>query len=107
MSKLNSNLLTALKLHHQLKKVLTLIQLPKYSIFAYGCSPRVYRGIDDLHKTLYALLLSLHDFLGEYPHQNNESLKAVQRMKPFWKGRERIVTTGLNMMLSSMVLFQL
>jgi len=28
----------------------------RYNIFAYGCSPTVYRAIDDAHKASYALL---------------------------------------------------
>jgi hypothetical protein len=58
----------------------------RYNIFAYGCSPTVYRGIDDLHKAKYALLLSSRDFLGEHPRHNGQSIAAVRRMKPFWSG---------------------
>ena len=58
----------------------------RYNVFAYGCSPTVYRGIDAAHKASYALLLSSRDFLGEHPRKNAETLKAVRRMKPFWNG---------------------
>jgi hypothetical protein len=58
----------------------------RYNIFAYGCSPTVYRGIDDVHKAKYALLLSSRDFLGEHPRHNERSIAAVRRMKPFWSG---------------------
>ncbi|KAF5373422.1 hypothetical protein D9615_009451 [Tricholomella constricta] len=61
---------------------------PRYHIFAYGCSPTVYRGIDAAHKDKYAQLLKSRDFLGEHPRQNSQTLKAVQRMKPFWNGGE-------------------
>jgi len=60
----------------------------RYNIFAYGCSPTVYRGIDAGHKASYALLLSSCDFLGEHPRKDEQSLKAVRRMKPFWNGGE-------------------
>jgi len=58
----------------------------RYNIFAYGCSPTVYRGIDNAHKASYALLLSSRDFLGEHPRKDAQTLKAVRRMKPFWNG---------------------
>ena len=58
----------------------------RYNIFAYGCSPTVYRGIDVAHKASYALLLSSRDFLGEHPRKDADTLKAVRRMKPFWNG---------------------
>ena len=58
----------------------------RYNVFAYGCSPTVYRGIDAAHKASYALLLSSRDFLGEHPRKDEQSVKAVRRMKPFWSG---------------------
>ena len=58
----------------------------RYNVFAYGCSPTVYRGIDVAHKASYALLLSSRDFLGEHPRKDAQTLKAVRRMKPFWNG---------------------
>ena len=58
----------------------------RYNIFAYGCSPTVYRGIDVAHKASYALLLSSRDFLGEHPRKDAQTLEAVRRMKPFWNG---------------------
>lgn len=58
----------------------------RYQIFAYGCSPSVYRGIDEPRKASYALLLSSRDFLGEHPRQDVKTLQAVRRMKPFWSG---------------------
>jgi hypothetical protein len=58
----------------------------RYNIFAYGCSPTIYRGIDEVDKSKYALLLSSRDFLGEHPRNNEQSLMAVRMMKPFWSG---------------------
>jgi hypothetical protein len=58
----------------------------RYNIFAKGCSPTVYRGIDAAHKDSYALLLISRDFLGEHPRKDPQTLKAVRRMKPFWSG---------------------
>jgi hypothetical protein len=60
----------------------------RYNIFAYGCSPTVYRGIDVSQKTSYALFLGSRNFLGEHPRQNLKTLKAVRRMKPFWNRGE-------------------
>ena len=59
---------------------------PRYNVFAYGCSPTVYRGIDVAHTSSYALLLSSRDFLSEHPRKDVQTLKAVRRMKPFWNG---------------------
>jgi hypothetical protein len=59
---------------------------PRYNIFAYGCSPTVYRGIDAEQKSMYTLLLCSRDFLGEHPRQNPESLSAIRSFKPFWSG---------------------
>jgi len=96
----------ALELHHRLREVQITLTPSKmynphygqrhhpkkgharYNIFAYGCSPTVYRGIDAAHKALYALLLSSRDFLGEHPRKDTQTLKAVRRMKPFWNGGE-------------------
>ena len=60
----------------------------RYHIFAYGCSPTVYRGIDATREASYALLSSSRhgDFLGEHPRKGAQTLKAVHQMKPFWTG---------------------
>ncbi|KAF8903072.1 hypothetical protein CPB84DRAFT_1845911 [Gymnopilus junonius] len=61
----------------------------RYSVFAYGCSPTVYKGITNDHaKNMYAHLLSIRNFLGEHPRKDAKSVKAVRRMKPFWTGGE-------------------
>ena len=39
---------------------------PRYSIFAYGCSPTVYRGILEEQRAGFTLLLRSRDFLGEH-----------------------------------------
>ena len=61
---------------------------PRYNIFAYGCSPAVYRGIDEEQKAGVALLLRSRDFLGEHARQDAASIGAVRNMKPFWTGEE-------------------
>jgi hypothetical protein len=60
----------------------------RYNIFAYGCSPTVYRGVDTAQKDWYSLLLRSRNFLGEHPRKDARTLKAVRRMKPFWVGGE-------------------
>ncbi|KAF8869574.1 hypothetical protein CPB84DRAFT_1818578 [Gymnopilus junonius] len=61
----------------------------RYSVFAYGCSPTVYKGITNDHaRNMYAHLLSIRNFLGEHPRKDAKSVKAVRRMKPFWTGGE-------------------
>ena len=61
---------------------------PRYSIFAYGCSPTVYRGIDEEQRAGVALLLRSRDFLGEHARQDPASIGAVRKMKPIWTGGE-------------------
>lgn len=57
---------------------------PRYSIFAYGCSNTVYKGIRPSQRAIYQFLLASRDFLDEHPRKNPETLHAVRRMKPFW-----------------------
>jgi hypothetical protein len=57
---------------------------PRYSIFVYGCSDTGYKVIKHSERSLYKLLLGNHDFLDEHPRDDNDSLDAVRRMKPFW-----------------------
>jgi hypothetical protein len=57
---------------------------PRYSIFAYGCSPTVYRGIGEEQRAGFALLLRSRDFLGEHARGDAASIAALRRMKPFW-----------------------
>jgi hypothetical protein len=57
---------------------------PRYSIFAYGCSDTVYKGITQTQRGTYKLLLASGHFLGEHPRPDSESLRAVRMMKPFW-----------------------
>ncbi|KAF8872391.1 hypothetical protein CPB84DRAFT_1967482 [Gymnopilus junonius] len=53
----------------------------RYSVFAYGCSPTVYKGITNDHaRNMYAHLLSIRNFLGEHPRKDAKSVKAVRRM---------------------------
>jgi hypothetical protein len=57
---------------------------PRYSIFAYGCSDTVYKGIRPSQRAVYQYLLASRDFLDEHPRKNPETLLAVRRMRPFW-----------------------
>jgi hypothetical protein len=58
---------------------------PRFSIFAYGCSNTVYKGISPNQRATYQYLLAPRDFLAEHPRQHSGALDAVGRMKPFWK----------------------
>ncbi|KAF9507409.1 hypothetical protein BS47DRAFT_1351722 [Hydnum rufescens UP504] len=57
---------------------------PRYSIVAYGCSNTVYNVISALDKPVFNFLLANRDILAEHPRPDEESLRAVRRMKPFW-----------------------
>jgi hypothetical protein len=58
---------------------------PRFSIFAYGCSNAVYKGISPDQRATYQYLLASRDFLAEHPRQHPGALDTVGRMKPFWK----------------------
>lgn len=57
---------------------------PRYSIFAYGCSDKVYSVIAESDRTGYKALLGNRDMLDEHPRKDDASLLAVRTMKPFW-----------------------
>jgi hypothetical protein len=57
---------------------------PRYSIFAYGCSDKVYRVIAESDRARYKALLGNRDMLDEHPRDDAASLLAVRSMKPFW-----------------------
>jgi hypothetical protein len=57
---------------------------PRYSIFAYGCSDKVYSVITESDRADYKALLGNHDMLDEHPRQDDASLLAVRTMKPLW-----------------------
>ncbi|KAF9503396.1 hypothetical protein BS47DRAFT_1356260, partial [Hydnum rufescens UP504] len=57
---------------------------PRYSIVAYGCSNTVYNVISALDRPVFNFLLANRDILAEHPRPDEESLRAVRRMKPFW-----------------------
>jgi hypothetical protein len=61
---------------------------PRYSIFAYGCSPTVYRGISEEQRAGFGILLRSRDFLGEHARKDNASIASVREMKPFWSRGE-------------------
>ena len=55
---------------------------PRYRIYAYGCSPSVYKVVTD--KDVFASLLSSFTWLEEHPRQDDAFLEAVKQQKPFW-----------------------
>ena len=57
---------------------------PRYSIFMYGCSPTVYKVINDSEREKYKLLLRSGDLLSDHPRQDIDSLAAVRAQKPFF-----------------------
>jgi hypothetical protein len=57
---------------------------PRYSIFAYGCSDKVYSVIAESDRAGYKALLGNRDMLDEHPRKDDASLLAVRTMKQFW-----------------------
>jgi hypothetical protein len=57
---------------------------PRYSIFAYGCSDKVYSVVAESDRARYKALLGNRDMLDEHPRDDAASLLAVRSMKPFW-----------------------
>jgi len=57
---------------------------PRYSIFAYGCSDKVYSVISESDMPVYAFLLGNHDMLDEHPRSDAQSLSVIRTLKPFW-----------------------
>ena len=55
---------------------------PRYRIYAYGCSPSVYKVVTS--KEIFASLLSSPTWLAEHPRQDEAFLEAVKQQKPFW-----------------------
>jgi len=55
---------------------------PRYSIFAYGCSPSLYKVVTS--EGLFASLLVSRTLLAEHPRQTESCLEAVKEQKPFW-----------------------
>lgn len=55
-----------------------------YSIFVYGCSSTVYGVVGRYQDIQYTKLLSSTDLLTEHARQDEDSLAAVLRMKPFF-----------------------
>ncbi|KAF9519221.1 hypothetical protein BS47DRAFT_1482200 [Hydnum rufescens UP504] len=56
----------------------------RYSIFAYGCSSKVYGVVSEDDRGVYRFLLGNSNFLDEHPRQDVDSLGVVKMMKPFW-----------------------
>ncbi|KIM86668.1 hypothetical protein PILCRDRAFT_4569 [Piloderma croceum F 1598] len=57
---------------------------PRYSVFAYGCSDKVYSVVAKSDRARYKALLGNRDMLDEHPRDDKASLLAVRTMKPFW-----------------------
>ncbi|KIM83548.1 hypothetical protein PILCRDRAFT_6971 [Piloderma croceum F 1598] len=57
---------------------------PRYSIFAYGCSDKVYSVITGSDRPVFKFLLENRDMLDEHPRTDSASLLAARAMKPFW-----------------------
>lgn len=77
LSPSNLRVLTAGKHHHTTPKH------PRYSIFAYGCSNTVYKGITEQQRPTYSYLLGSKSLLEEHT-RGGQGLAAVRRLKPFW-----------------------
>ncbi|OCH83655.1 hypothetical protein OBBRIDRAFT_526324 [Obba rivulosa] len=58
---------------------------PRYNIYAYGCSNRIYKVISAEERVLYHLLLANKDLFAEYPRRKHLScVRALLRQKPIW-----------------------
>lgn len=55
---------------------------PRYSLFFYGCSEKVYRCIPADRRGIYKTLLQIGGILGDHPP--NRPIDPVLQMKPFW-----------------------
>ncbi|OCH87738.1 hypothetical protein OBBRIDRAFT_805843 [Obba rivulosa] len=58
---------------------------PRYNIYAYGCSNRIYKVISAEERVLYYLLLADQDLFAEHPRKEHLScIRALLRQKPIW-----------------------
>ncbi|KIM74809.1 hypothetical protein PILCRDRAFT_694114 [Piloderma croceum F 1598] len=57
---------------------------PRESAFVYGCSDTVYSVISHPDRLVYKFFLANRDMLDEHPRNDENSLRAVRVMKPFW-----------------------
>lgn len=58
---------------------------PRYNIYAYGCSERVYKVIDVAERPVYQILLANLDMFDEYARKMLEgSIRGLLRLKPVW-----------------------
>ncbi|KAH9902801.1 hypothetical protein C8Q73DRAFT_671822 [Cubamyces lactineus] len=55
-----------------------------YKLAAYGCSPAVYKVIDEENKEHYASLLSTDPIVSQHARQDAMGIAHVQRMKAAW-----------------------
>ncbi|EMD31837.1 hypothetical protein CERSUDRAFT_100068 [Gelatoporia subvermispora B] len=56
---------------------------PRYNIYAYGCSPDIYRVINEDERGLYRKLLADRDLFAEHPRKRLPgSIRAMLRQKP-------------------------
>ncbi|CAL1710532.1 unnamed protein product [Somion occarium] len=55
---------------------------PRYSIFAYGCSPEVYGVISKEEGQRHSDLLAFKDFLHEHPRPHEKNKEAIRRLRP-------------------------
>ncbi|KAJ8462049.1 hypothetical protein ONZ51_g11151 [Trametes cubensis] len=55
-----------------------------YKLAAYGCSPAVYKAIDEENKEHYASLLSSDPIISQHARQGAVGIAYVQRMKAAW-----------------------
>ncbi|KAI0919154.1 hypothetical protein AcV5_002144 [Taiwanofungus camphoratus] len=53
---------------------------PRYAIYIYGCSPSVYKVVQN--KDVYANLLSFRNLFTEHPRQTPEAVSTAGRLKP-------------------------
>ncbi|GJE94130.1 hypothetical protein PsYK624_102980 [Phanerochaete sordida] len=58
---------------------------PCYCLTAYGCSPSVYKAVDDANAAAYATVARPYTLAGEHIRQNAEHMQIVASLKNEWE----------------------
>ena len=61
---------------------------PRYAVFAYGCSNKVYADIHHSQHQGYQRMLATRRLLKDHPRSDERSLRVVKKNKPFFAGGE-------------------
>ncbi|GJE94125.1 hypothetical protein PsYK624_102930 [Phanerochaete sordida] len=58
---------------------------PCYRLTAYGCSPSVYKAVDDTNAAAWATVARPYMLAGEHIRQNAERMQIVESLKGMWE----------------------